>query len=268
MNILDQIIAHKQTEIAERKKMVSVKQLEESTLFSLPAVSLKKFVCAPDKTGIIAEFKRKSPSKGMINQSASLKDTTVGYVRAGASALSVLTDSRFFGGSNDDLMSARAFNSCPILRKDFTIDEYQILEAKSIGADAILLIAAVLDPLESKKMADFAHSLGLEVLVEVHDENELISNLEVGADLMGVNNRNLKTFQVSVEVSEKLAPLIPDSIVKVSESGISSPETIIRLKRFGYKGFLVGESFMKENLPAVAAMDFMVRLGRLEEANK
>jgi indole-3-glycerol phosphate synthase len=268
MNILDQIIAHKQTEIAERKEMVPVKQLERSTLFSLPAISMKKFICAPDKTGIIAEFKRKSPSKGMINQSASLKDTTVGYVRAGASALSVLTDNRFFGGSNDDLLNARGFNSCPILRKDFTIDEYQILEAKSIGADAILLIAAVLDPTESKRMTDLAHSLGLEVLMEVHDEDELLNNLDVGADLIGVNNRNLKTFQVSVEVSEKLAPLIPEAIVKVSESGISSPETIIRLKRFGYKGFLVGESFMKEKQPAVAAMDFMAHLGKLEEANK
>jgi indole-3-glycerol phosphate synthase len=268
MNILDQIIAHKQTEVADRKKVATVRQLEKSKLFSSPAFSLKEFVCASDKTGIIAEFKRKSPSKGVINASASLKDTTVGYVRAGASALSVLTDQRFFGGSNDDLIGARGFNACPILRKDFTIDEYQILEAKSIGADAILLIAAVLDPLESKKMADLAHSLGLEVLMEVHDENELLNNLEVGADLIGVNNRNLKTFQVSVEVSEKLAPLIPETVVKVSESGISSPETIIRLKRFGYKGFLVGESFMKENKPEMAAMDFMARLGRLEEANK
>jgi indole-3-glycerol phosphate synthase len=268
MNILDQIVEHKQQEVSERKKMCPVNVLRQSKLFSSATFSLKKFVLDPGKTGIIAEFKRKSPSKGMINEHASLQDTTVGYVRAGASALSILTDKRFFGGSNDDLTHARSFNHCPILRKDFTIDEYQIFEAKSIGADAILLIAAVLDPKQSKQMTDLAHSLGLEVLLEVHDEIELKENLDVGADLIGVNNRNLKTFQVSIEVSEKLASMIPDGIVKVSESGISSPEVIVDLKQIGYRGFLIGENFMKESRPEVAAMKFTTKLSKLEHQRK
>ncbi|HEY3402971.1 MAG TPA: indole-3-glycerol phosphate synthase TrpC [Ohtaekwangia sp.] len=267
MNILDEIIAHKQKEVADRKNLYPVKLLEQSIYFSTLPVSMKKFILRDDKTGIIAEFKRKSPSKGIINGKALVERTTTGYLEAGASALSVLTDEKFFGGSNDDLMVARKFNFCPIIRKDFTIDEYQILEAKSIGADAILLIAAVLSPDESKKLTGVAHSLGLEVLLEVHDEHELKANLEVGADMIGVNNRNLKTFDVSIDVSKRLAPLIPDTAVKVSESGISSPETILELKEYGYRGFLMGENFMKHSDPGKAAMEFMDAL-RKAEASK
>src|SRR5688500_15119050 len=152
MNILDQIIAHKRKEVSDRKSLYPVKLLEQSIFFSSPTVSLKKYVQRKDKTGIIAEFKRKSPSKGIINAHASVERTTIGYMQAGASALSVLTDKQFFGGSNEDLVVVRKFNFCPIIRKDFTIDEYQIVEAKSIGADAILLIAAVLDPERSKAL--------------------------------------------------------------------------------------------------------------------
>lgn len=263
MNILYQIIEHKRKEVSDRKSLYPVKLLEQSIFFSSPTVSLKKYVKREDKSGIIAEFKRKSPSKGMINQYAPLERTTIGYMQAGASALSVLTDQTFFGGSNEDLTLVRKYNFCPILRKDFTIDEYQIVEAKSIGADAILLIAAVLDPLQSKKLADFAHSFGLEVLLEVHDENELLQNLKVDADLIGVNNRNLKTFEVGTHVSKKLAPMIPEHIVKVSESGISSPETIVELKQFGYKGFLIGENFMKHSRPELAASEFIQDLAKL-----
>jgi indole-3-glycerol phosphate synthase len=186
-------------------------------------------------------------------------------MQAGASALSVLTDKPSFGGSNDDLTIARKFNFCPIIRKDFTIDEYQIVEAKSIGADAILLIAAILTPSESTKLCAFAHSLGLEVLLEVHDEEELKSNLEVGADLIGVNNRNLKTFDVSIDTSKRLAELIPAHVVKVSESGISEPETIIELRKFGYEGFLMGENFMKHGRPDKAAKEFVSALRKLEQ---
>lgn len=264
MNILDQIIEHKLKAVSDRKSLYPVRLLEQSIFFSSPTVSLKKYVNREDKSGVIAEFKRKSPSKGMINQYAPIERTTIGYMQAGASALSVLTDQKFFGGSNEDLSLVRKYNFCPILRKDFTIDEYQIVEAKSIGADAILLIAAVLDPIQSKALADFAHSFGLEVLLEVHEENELLQNLNVGADLIGVNNRNLKTFEVSTDVSKKLAPLIPDHIVRVSESGISSPETIVELKRFGYKGFLIGENFMKHSRPEVAAREFIGNLRKLE----
>lgn len=260
MNILDQIIAHKREEVRERKELVPVKHLEQGPWFSSPATSMKEHVRRADRSGIIAEFKRRSPSKGLINGNASVAETTRGYVAAGASGLSVLTDQQFFGGSSEDLMLARKNNSCPILRKDFTIDEYQILEARSIGADAILLIAAVLDPATSKKFADLAHSLGMEVLLEVHDEAELLMNLEAGADLIGVNNRNLKTFEVSTDVSKRLAPLIPGGIIKVSESGISSPEAIVDLRDHGYEGFLIGENFMRNAHPEVSAMEFMKKL--------
>jgi indole-3-glycerol phosphate synthase len=267
MNILDQIIEAKRKEVDHRKSLYPVKLLEESIFFSSPTISLKKYVQREDKTGIIAEFKRKSPSKGIINANASVERTTIGYMQAGASALSVLTDKQFFGGSNEDLVVVRKFNFCPILRKDFTIDEYQILEAKSIGADAILLIAAVLAPEVSKAFAFFAHSLGLEVLLEVHNEKELRDHIGSDADLIGVNNRNLKTFEVSIDVSRALAPLIPQDTVKVSESGISSPETIIELRDFGYRGFLMGENFMKHSRPEVAALEFMTELRKKQKIN-
>lgn len=264
MNILDQIIEHKRKEVAERKSLYPVKLLEKSIYFSTLPVSMTKYIQREDKTGIIAEFKRKSPSKGVINDKASVEQTTTGYNQAGASALSVLTDQQFFGGSSEDLMTARKFNFCPIIRKDFTIEEYQVIEAKSIGADAILLIAAVLDPIASRALATTAHSLGLEVLLEVHDEDELKKNLEVGADMIGVNNRNLKTFDVSIDTSIKLAPMIPDTVVKVSESGISSVDTILELKKYGYQGFLMGENFMKHTRPEAAAMEFMEALRKAQ----
>jgi indole-3-glycerol phosphate synthase len=259
-NILDKIIAQKRLEVAERKELYPVRLLEKSLYFDSTPVSMRKYIQRPDLSGIIAEFKRKSPSKGIIHAHAPVERTTIGYMQAGASALSVLTDKPFFGGSNEDLTLARRFNFCPIIRKDFTIDEYQVLEAKSIGADAILLIAAVLTATESKTLAALAHSLGMEVLLEVHDEAELQANLEVGADMIGVNNRNLKTFEVSIEISKRLAPLIPASVVKISESGISSPETIRILREVGYEGFLMGESFMKHSRPEKAALEFIEQL--------
>lgn len=264
MNILDEIIAYKRKEVEERKSLYPVKLLEKSIYFGTQPVSMKKYIQRADLTGIIAEFKRKSPSKGVINAHASVERTSIGYMQAGASALSVLTDKNFFGGSNEDLTTARKFNFCPIIRKDFTIDDYQVVEAKSIGADAILLIAAVLDPKKSKELTALAHSFGMEVLLEVHDEEELRSNLDTGADMIGVNNRNLKTFEVSIETSKRLAPLIPASAVKVSESGISSPHTIIELKKSGYEGFLMGENFMKHSRPDKAAMEFVEELKRTE----
>jgi len=159
-------------------------------------------------------------------------------------------------------MTARKFNFCPILRKDFTIDEYQIVEAKSIGADAILLIAAALPPARVKELAAFAHSFGLEVLLEVHNEEELNANLDANADLIGVNNRNLKTFELSVEISKQLAKRIPDTVVKVSESGIESVATILELKTYGYEGFLMGQNFMQHNRPEIAAKEFIHELKR------
>ena len=265
MNILDQIIEHKRKEVEERKSLYPVKLLEQSIFFGSQTVSLKKYIQREDKSGIITEFKRKSPSKGVINAYASVERTSIGYMQAGASALSILTDKQFFGGSSEDLMTARKYNFCPILRKDFTIDEYQIIEAKSIGADAILLIAAALEPKRLKELGVFAKSLGLEVLLEVHDKEELDANLNAGADLIGVNNRSLKTFEVSIEVSKQLAPFIPKEAVKVSESGISSPETIIELMKFGYEGFLMGENFMKHSQPEKEAKEFIEKLNTLKK---
>ncbi len=268
MNILDQIIEHKRREVAERKRSVPYKALEGGEFFQRQTLSLKDFVRKANRSGIIAEFKRRSPSKGVINANAAVDVTTRGYADAGASGLSVLTDEKFFGGSNDDLSRARRNNSIPILRKDFTIDEYQIAEARAIGADAILLIAAVLDPDESKRLAAFAHSLGLEVLLEVHNLAELQASLDAGADLIGVNNRDLKTFSVSIEVSKNLATQIPDSVVKVSESGISNVHAIAELKKSGFEGFLIGENFMKEEDPGAAAKLFMQELKQHEAARK
>ena len=263
MDILEKIIAHKQQEVAEKKGLFPPKLLEQSTYFEGKPVSLKKYLLREDKTGIIAEFKRKSPSKGVINAHAPVERTTIGYMQAGASALSVLTDKEFFGGDTKDMMTARKFNFCPVLRKDFVIDEYQIVEAKSIGADAILLIAAALEPARLKELAAFARGLDLEVLMEVHNQEELENNLNEHLDVVGVNNRNLKTFEVSVETSKILAELIPNDFVKISESGISDPATIVELKQHGFQGFLIGETFMRSGRPELAAADFIDKVRRL-----
>ncbi|MGM0944644.1 MAG: indole-3-glycerol phosphate synthase TrpC [Bacteroidota bacterium] len=263
MNILEKIIADKYQEVEERKSLIPVKLLEKSTFFDGKVVSMKKYVTDPDKSGIIAEFKRKSPSKGLINGAASVEQVSIGYMQAGASALSILTDQEYFGGNNEDLKIARKFNFCPILRKDFVVDEYQIIEAKSIGADCVLLIAAALEPEKLKSLAYFAKSLGLEVLLEVHDGEELGKSLNDGVDLVGVNNRNLKTFEVSIDTSLELVTTIPDTFVKISESGISDPKTLIELKKAGFDGFLIGENFMKSSRPEQAAYNFIKEFKRL-----
>jgi indole-3-glycerol phosphate synthase len=268
INLLDQIVENKRKEVAERQSLYPVPLLERSIYFQSPTVSLRKYVARTDKSGIIAEIKRQSPSRGIINAYVSVEKVSIGYMQAGASALSVLTDKLFFGGSNEDLTIARKYNFCPILRKDFIIHEYQILEAKSIGADAILLIAAVLSPAKIKEFASVAHSLGLEVLLEVHNQGELLSNLESTADLIGVNNRNLQTFEVGVSVSEELAPLIPKEFVAVSESGLDSPHTLMKLRKLGYQGFLIGQTFMESAQPERAASLFIKEWNRLLSGDK
>ncbi len=260
MDILDKIIAHKEKEVAERKALYPTKLLEKSTYFPSDVVSLKKYLLREDKAGIIAEIKRKSPSKGIIHENVSIEQTSISYMQGGASAISILTDTEFFGGKNEDLTIARKFNYCPILRKDFTIDEYQIIEAKSIGADAILLIAAILSPKKLKEMAQLAKSFGLEVLMEVHNLEELNSHLNENLDLVGVNNRNLKTFNVSIETSVELADSIPEQFVKISESGISKPETVIDLMSHGFQGFLIGEYFMSHGRPGAACAEFIQKV--------
>lgn len=267
MTILDEIIAHKHKEVATRKELFPVKLLEQRLYFSTPVVSLRKYLLRPDKCGIIAEFKRRSPSKGDINPHASVEQVTIGYMQAGASALSILTDERFFGGKNEDLTEARKFNFCPILRKDFIVDEYQIIEARSIGADAILLIAECLDKKRLKELAQHAKSLGLEVLMEVHSREEL-DKLNEYVDMVGVNNRNLKDFKVDIQTSIALSEAIPDSVVKISESGINDPNVIIHLKEQGYRGFLIGEYFMASAEPHLRCREFIQRVKYLEDLLK
>jgi len=268
MNILDTILEHKRKEVEERRSLYPVKLLEQSIYFPSPTVSLRKYLQREDKSGIIAEIKRKSPSRGIINPYISIERTSIGYMQAGASALSILTDHHFFGGSNEDLTVARKFNFCPILRKDFVIDEYQIVESKSIGADAILLIAAALQPEKLSALNSFAHSLNLEVIMEVHNEDELRKNRASDVDLIGVNNRDLRTFDVNIETSKRLSPLIPSSVVKVSESGIESPEVILELIEYGFQGFLMGQKFMQTSRPEKAAMDFIRAMTRMKRERR
>jgi len=260
MNILDKIVLNKRKEVELAKKRVSYTKLEESDLFQRETYSFREFLLHPERTGIIAEFKRKSPSKGIINDKVTVKQVTNGYDEAGASALSVLTDRQFFMGKKADLIKARQVNTIPVLRKDFMIDPYQIIEAKSLGADIILLIAAILSPDEIDQFASLAKSLGLNVLLEVHNLEELQRSINPNLDAIGVNNRNLADFTVSVETSYKLAEHIPAEFLKISESAISNPQTIKELKKAGFNGFLIGENFMKQADPGLAMKEFVKEL--------
>ena len=258
MNILEEIIERKKSEISQAKNSVSVKELESSAFYNRKTLSLTKFLLDDSRSGIIAEFKRKSPSKGIFNATAKPEVITRSFTRYGASGLSVLTDEYFFAGSKDDLVKAR-INEVPILRKDFIIDEYQLIEAKSIGADVILLIAACLNPARVEELASFAKSLGLEVLLEIHEEKEL-GHISRSVDIVGVNNRDLKTFKVDINRSLELSQQIDDDKLKISESGISDIASILLLKEHGYKGFLIGETFMKEPDPSIAFASFVEKL--------
>lgn len=256
MNILETIVAHKKTEVRSRKQEVGIAQLERRKSFSRPGLPVKDFLLS--RSGIIAEFKRRSPSKGVINDQADVVKVTIGYAENGASCLSVLTDEKFFGGSDEDLIKARV-NDVPILRKDFIIDEYQLVEAKSLGADVILLIAACLSPAEVRILARFAKSVGLEVLLELHGEEEL-GHICDETTMIGINNRNLKTFDVDIERSLRMAEQIPLSKLKIAESGIDSIDHILLFKRHGFHGFLIGENFMKAPDPTIAFAEFARQL--------
>lgn len=255
MTILDKIIAEKRIEIAKRKSEKTISKLENELYFNRKCLSLKENLLKSD-TGIIAEFKRKSPSKGWIHENADARIIPAGYCTAGASGISILTDEPFFGGTPQDLITARPLVDCPILRKEFIVDEYQLFEAKAMGADVILLIASALSVDETNELAKKAKALGLEVLLEIHNKEEL-EHINEYVDMVGVNNRNLKTFEVNIDVSKELADLIPDEFVKISESGISNPETVIELRKYGYKGFLMGENFMKTENPALSLKKFI-----------
>lgn len=262
MTILDKIIEKKRIEVEEAKKKVSVEKLKNEIFYNRSCYKLRDFVLDRKRTGIIAEFKRASPSKGVINNESSVAEVAIGYAAAGASAISVLTDSDFFHGSLNDLLEARKVVDIPLLRKDFIIDEYQITEAKAYGADIILLIAAVLSNADVARLAKYAKSLGLNVLLEIHNEQELIGNTIAEIDAIGVNNRNLKDFSVSIQHSLDLVDLIPGQYIKVSESGISNPESIKALKTTGFQGFLIGENFMKSGNPASSIKNFVEVLNK------
>ena len=255
MNILDEIILHKRNQVATQKKNAPQDTFLQSPNFNRKCFSLIENLQSGNTTGIIAEFKRKSPSKGFINEHAHVVEITTGYTNGGAAALSVLTDENFFGGSNADLIAARV-NNIPILRKDFIIDEYQIAEAKALGADVILLIAACLTVEEVKRLAAYAVSIGLEVLLELHDETEL-NHICADTILVGINNRNLKDFKVDINASLSMAKKIPNNKIKIAESGISNVEMINKFAEAGFKGFLIGENFMKETNPLDAFNNFV-----------
>jgi indole-3-glycerol phosphate synthase len=261
MTILDKIIAFKKTEIAKIKAEVHIKKLVESPNFGREVFSLRKSLLEVGSTGIIAEFKRQSPSKGIINDTATIADVTNGYLDANVAAQSILTDTSFFGGSMADLMEARVINQQkPILRKDFIVDGFQIVEAKAIGADVILLIASCLTKTELKNYGQLAVDLGLEVLYEVHTQEDLDKINDLDNKIIGINNRNLNTFEVDLENSIKLVNQIPDSSLKISESGISDPKIIMGLKEYGFQGFLIGENFMNKENPGEACLEFISQL--------
>ncbi len=261
MNILDKIIADKRKEIELKKWVIPVSQLENSALFGRNTFSLTEKL-KHSQSGIIAEYKRRSPSKSEINQQLNIWDVAKAYEEVGVCGMSVLTDGKYFGGSLDDLILARANCQLPLLRKEFIVDEFQILEAKAYGADLILLIAAVLTRKEIQKLSEFAKQLKLEVLLEVHNQEEIERSIMPTLDMMGVNNRNLKTMEVNLSTSKELSALIPDEFVKISESGISETKSIKELQQFGFQGFLIGENFMKSKSIHVDTKAFIEKLER------
>ena len=264
MNTLEKIVFEKRKQVKEDKTLYPVELLERSIYFKSECVSLKKYLLRDDKNGIISEIKKQSPALGPINPHIKVEKLSIGYMQAGASALSVLTDKKFFGGSNADLTTARKFNFCPILRKEFVIDEYQVIEAKSIGADAILLIAAILSKDEIAQFTDLAHKLGMEVLLELHAEKELEKVYE-RVDVLGVNNRNLETMKIDIATSRTMAKLIPAGFIKISESGIEDPNIVMELKQLGYNGFLIGGYFMKHPEPEKACAEFIQQINKLKK---
>ncbi|QTV06486.1 indole-3-glycerol phosphate synthase TrpC [Faecalibacter bovis] len=258
-NILDQIVEQKRIEVQQKQQIQSIEDLKQSIHFLNPVRSAKASVLDATKTGIIAEFKRKSPSKGFINENANVKEVVAGYEQFGASVVSVLTDENFFGGSLEDLQQAKEVLSIPVLRKDFIIDVYQVYETKAIGADLMLLIAECLTKDEVHDLAKLAKEIGLEVLLEIHSEDQL-EKVNEYIDLIGINNRNLKTFVVDTEKSKQILQQLPEDLIKVAESGITDPEVVKDLKEAGFQSFLIGENFMKNENPGKAFQEFVNQL--------
>ncbi|HAD80426.1 indole-3-glycerol phosphate synthase TrpC [Empedobacter falsenii] len=254
--ILDEIVAQKRVEILEKQKTQSIESFRNSENFLLPVKSAKASILDDTKSGIIAEFKRKSPSKGFINKDANVKEVVSGYEKYGASVVSVLTDEQFFGGSFDDLQQAKEVLNIPVLRKDFIVEEFQVYETKAIGADLMLLIAECLTKDEVYHLAKTAKEIGLEVLLELHSEDQL-EKVNEFIDLIGINNRNLKNFEVDIEKSKQILKQLPTDLIKVAESGISHPKTVKELRQAGFQAFLIGENFMKAIHPNEAFEQFV-----------
>lgn len=259
MKILDKIVEDKKIEINKLLSNSSISKLENSHLFSRKCISLKESI-KNNNSGIICEFKRRSPSNQNINYISSLSDVVSGYEEAGAAGLSILTNKKYFDGDTQDIIDIRDISNLPILRKEFIISEYQVIEAKSIGSDAILLIASILSKEEIIGYSSLAKSIGLEVLLEIHSEDELYKISGDDIDIVGVNNRNLDTLEIDLNNSIELYGKIPSKFVKISESGISEVESILKLKEVGYNGFLIGEKFMKTNNPMESAYDFIKKI--------
>jgi indole-3-glycerol phosphate synthase len=258
MNILEKIAAFKREEVRSRKLATPVNMLEKSACFKLAVPSFHDALAKPGPS-VIAEFKRKSPSRGDINPSADILQVALGYQDAGTAAISVLTDTEFFGGNNSDLQDVAGAVKIPVLRKDFVVDEYQVVEAKSLGAGAILLIASILTKKEVDTLSELSLNLGMDILFEIHDmaDIEMISR---NIKIIGVNNRNLKTFEVSMDNSNDLLQHLPGDCIKVAESGIQTYKDVIQLFKKGYNAFLIGENFMKSDDPGKSAKIFMNNL--------
>ena len=259
MNILEKIISEKRQEIVRHKEAVSQKTLEDFIREKPDCISFKQSLL-DSPTGIISEFKRRSPSKDWIFKTAKVEDVVPQYAASGAVAISVLTDEPFFGGTLNDLKTARSLvPKTPLLRKDFMVDEYQLYQARALGADVILLIASALSVPQTKVLACAAHALGLEVLLEIHSEEEL-GHINEHVDVVGINNRNLSTFKTDIQISYDLGEKIPADFVKISESGISQPETVLELRQAGFRGFLMGENFMKTGQPGATLKEFIASM--------
>lgn len=258
MNILDKIAEVKREEVKRRKKSNPLRILERSAFFKLRMPSFYDALAKPVPS-VIGEFKRKSPSRGDINTSADIRHVALGYQDAGIEAMSVLTDEQFFGGNNEDLQSVAGILRIPVLRKDFIVDEYQVVESKSIGAGAILLIASMLSREETDTLSGLALQLGLDILFEIHDLADL-EKINEYIKIIGVNNRNLKTFRVSMDNSNDLLHHLPKHCLKVAESGFQSPKDVKTLYEMGYDAFLIGENFMSSEDPGVTAAEFINNL--------
>ena len=260
MDILEKIVAAKKKEIEPFKEKSPVERFEREGFFwEINNRSLVQSLLTPGSTGIIAEFKRKSPSKGWFKTKELEVEPVVTAYNKSAAGISVLTDTEFFGGDLDDLIQTKVVTDIPVLRKDFIVDKWQIAESKAFGADVILLIAACLTPAQVKEFAGYAKSIGLESILEVHNKEELGHYCEE-VSMVGVNNRNLKTFEVDINTSLQLIDKIPANKPAITESGIGSTEAIVTLRRAGFKGFLIGENFMKEEQPGQAFEEFVNKL--------